>query len=251
MTATRVDMHVKILDEGVVERAKRRGIDVLVYAPHFTRWTTIRDRAERFTDDDLLVVPARELFTGDWRTRRHVLALDLQRGVPDFLTLDGAMNELVKQDAVVCVPHPGFLTISLDREHVRAYREHVDAVEVYNPKHLPWDNDRAQRLAADLDLPGFTSSYAHLPGTVGECWTEFECAIESAADLHDALRERTPRAPKHRDGPGHTARRLLEFAHIGYENTWKKLDRVYLSGTEPTHPDHVAYGGAFEDSSVY
>ncbi|WP_302082832.1 PHP domain-containing protein [Salinibaculum rarum] len=244
-------MHVKILDERVAARAKRRGIDVLVYAPHFTRWSTIRERAERFSDDDLLVVPARELFTGDWRHRRHVLALDLQRGIPDFLTLDGAVNELAKQDAVVCVPHPGFLTISLERDHIRAYRDIVDAIEVYNPKHLPRDNRRARALAAEFDIPGFTSSYAHLPGTIGECWTTFECAIDTAADLHDALRDGTPRTATHRDGLEHLGRRAIEMAHIGYENTWKKLDRVYLSGTEPTHPDHVAYGGAFEDSSVY
>ncbi|MFC7132060.1 MULTISPECIES: PHP domain-containing protein [Salinibaculum] len=244
-------MHVKVLDEGVVERAKRRGIDVLVYAPHFTRWPTIRDRAVAHSDEDLLVVPGRELFTGDWRSRRHVLALDLERPIPDFVTLSGAMAELDRQDAVTLVPHPGFLSFSLEREHIAEYRDHVDAIEVYNPKHLPWDNRRAQRLAGEFDLPPFTSSYAHLPRTVGECWTAFETAIEDAADLHAALREGVERTVMHRRGPQHTRRRVLEFAHIGYENTWKKLDRVYLSGTEPTHPGHVAYDGAFDDIRVY
>ena len=42
---TRVDMHVKILSDEVVARAKRRGIDVLVYAPHFTRLPEIRRTA--------------------------------------------------------------------------------------------------------------------------------------------------------------------------------------------------------------
>ena len=90
MTETRVDPHVKVLDADVAARAKARGIDVLVYAPHFTRLPTIRERAEAFTDDDLLVVPAREVFTGPWQERRHVLALGLDDPVPDFITLDGA-----------------------------------------------------------------------------------------------------------------------------------------------------------------
>lgn len=251
MTATRVDMHVKVLDERVVERAKARGIDVLVYAPHFTRWPTIRERAARFSDEELLVVPARELFTGDWRTRRHVLALGLQAPIPDFVTLAGAMAELDNQDAVAVVPHPGFLSFSLEREHIDQYRDQLAAIETYNPKHLPWNNREAKRFAADFDLPPFASSYAHLPGTVGECWTTFETSIDSAADLHRALREGTPRTIEHRTGVGHTLRRALEIAHIGYENTWEKLDRVYLSGTEPTHPSHVAYDGAFDGSSVY
>ena len=248
---TRVDMHVKVLDEGVVRRAKERGLDALVYAPHFTRWPDVVDRAERFSDDELLVVPARELFTGDWRTRRHVLALDLERPVPDFLTLEGSMAELAAQDAAVLVPHPGFLTVSLGREQLETYREQVDAVEVYNPKHLPWDNSRARRIAADMGLPAFTSSYAHLRGTVGECWTTFEGDVGTAAELVDAVKSGRPRQVDHRNGPSHLLRRAGEFAHLGWENSWKKFDRVYLSGTEPTHPGHVAYDGRFDDIRVY
>jgi predicted metal-dependent phosphoesterase TrpH len=248
---TRVDMHVKVLDERVVDRAKRRGLDALVYAPHFTRWPDIRARAARFSDDDLLVVPGRELFTGDWQTRRHVLALDLAAPVPDFLTLEGSMAELARQDAVVLAPHPGFLTVSLGRDHLERYRDQVDAVEVYNPKHLPWDNSRARQLAADLGLPVFTSSYAHLRGTVGECWTAFEADVPDEAALLACLREGTPRAVRHRTTATHYLRRGAEFAHLGWENSWKKFDRVYLSGTAPTHPGHVAYDGRYDDVRVY
>jgi len=244
-------MHVKVLDERVVERAKRRGLDALVYAPHFTRWPTIRERAAAFTDDELLVVPGRELFTGDWRTRRHVLALDLDSPIPDFVSLSGAMDELDRQHAVVLVPHPGFLSFSLERDHIAQYRDRIDAIEVYNPKHLPWDNRRARRLSEEFDLLPFTSSYAHLVGTIGESWTAFDADIDSAEDLHDALRDGTPRRICHRNGASHTLRRALEFGHIGYENSWKKLDRVYLSGTEPTHPGHVAYDGQFEEMRLY
>jgi hypothetical protein len=48
-----------------------------------------------------------------------------------------------------------------------------------------------------------------------------------------------------------TARSLVEFAHLGYENTWGKVDRVLLSGMEATHPGHVAYEGRFDDVRVY
>jgi hypothetical protein len=43
----------------------------------------------------------------------------------------------------------------------------------------------------------------------------------------------------------------LELGHLIYENSWKKADRLFLSATEPTHPDHIAYDGAFDDVSVY
>ncbi len=247
---SRVDLHVKVLDERVVERAKRRGLDALVYAPHFTRLPEIERRAERFSDDELLVVPAREVFTGHWQTRRHVLALGLSEPIPDFIGLDGLMDELRRQDATVLIPHPAFLTVSLGAEEVGEYRDLVDAVEVYNPKHFPHHNRRAAEIAADLDLPGYSSSYAHLRGTVGEAWTEFDRGIESEGDLLDAVESGAFR-PVHRDGAAHEARCLAEFSHLFWENSWKKLDRVFLSGTEPTHPEHVAYDGRFDDVRVY
>ncbi len=251
MSSTRVDVQVKILNDKVVRRAKERGLDMLVYAPHFTRLPTIEKRARAFSDDELTVVPAREIFTGDWRRRRHILALNLDAPIPDYITLKGALAELVAQDAVILVPHPEFLTVSLHEIHLRRHRSAFDGIEVYNPKHLPRDNRRARELAETMDLPPVTSSYAHLTRTVGEVWTEFESDLQSESDLYQALREGWERRIYHREGLGHALCRGLEFVHLGWENTWKKFDRVYLSGTEPTHPSHVAYGGEFDDVRVY
>ena len=248
---SRVDLHVKILDERVVRRAKSRDIDVLVYAPHFTRLPDIRRRARAHTDDELLVVPAREVFTGSWRNRRHVLALGLDSPIPDFITFDGALAELRRQDAAVLVPHPDFLNVSLDAADVRQCRETIDAVEVYNPKHWARHNRRARAIASGSGLPGFGSSYAHRRDTVGEVWTAFETAIEDEDDLLAALKDGASRRVFHRRGTSHRLRCAAEFAHLGYENSWQKFDRTVLSGMEPTHPRHEAYGGRFEEWCVY
>jgi len=242
---------VKVLDETVVSRAKDAGVDVLVYAPHFTRLPDVRERAAAFSDEDLLVVPGRELFTGSYRDRKHVLAVGLEEGVPDFVTLDGALTELDRQDAAVLAPHPDFLTVSLTPADVEAYRGRLDAVETYNPKHLPHHDRRARRVADAHDLPGFASSYAHLPGSVGQVWTAFDAAIDSEADLVDALRSGASRRVHHEDGAGHRRQRLAEKLHLVYENTWEKVDRLLLSGMEPTHPRHIAYDGRFDDVAVY
>ena len=244
-------MHVKRLDERVVARAKARGIDVLVHAPHFTRLPDVRSAAREFSDDDLLVVPAREIFTGSWHNRRHVLALGLTDPVPDFISLAGAMAELDRQNAVAVVPHPEFLNVGMSETDVRAYGDLVAAVETFNPKHLPWHNRRAHEIARTTDTPAFTSSYAHVPGTVGEAWTEFDEPIGTEADLLVALRERAPRRIETRSGIGHRLRCLTEFAHLGWENSWGKIDRLLLSGQEETHPRHVAYGERFDDVAVY
>jgi predicted metal-dependent phosphoesterase TrpH len=251
MARFRLDAHVKVLDERVLERAKACGLDGLVYAPHFTRLDEIRERAERFTDDELLVVPGREVFTGDWRNRKHVLAVGLSEPVPDFITLEGAMAEFDRQDATVLVPHPEFATVSLEAHDIRAHRDRLHGIEVYNPKHLDVHNDRARELASEFGLPAFGSSYAHLPNTVGEVWTEFDRDFGTPEEVVDALREGVPRSVYHRTGAEHQLRRLAEISHLLYENSWGKIDRIFLSGTEPTHPDHIAYDGRFDDVAVY
>ena len=248
---THVDPHVKLLNERVVARAKARGLDALVYAPHFTRLPEIRARADRFSDDDLLVVPAREVFTGTWRTRQHVLAVGLSDPVPDFISLSGALAEFDRQNAAVLVPHPGFLNVSLDSAAVARHADAIDAVETHNFKTSPGQNRRARALAAETGVPTFGSSYAHLSGSVGEVWTAFDRALGSESDLVAALRTAAPRRVFRRGGVVHTLRGVAEFAHLGYENSWGKVDRLFLSGTEPTHPGNVAYGGRFEDVREY
>ncbi|MES3517613.1 MAG: PHP-associated domain-containing protein [Natronomonas sp.] len=247
----RVDPHVKILDESVVERAKARGLDAIVYAPHFRRLPEIRDRAERFSDDELLVVPGREVFTGDWRNRKHVLAFGLSEPVPDFISLEGALAEFDRQDAVVLAPHPAFATVSLEAHDLRAHRERIDGIEVYNPKASKRHRREAVELAKEFSLPAFGSSYAHLRGTVGEVWTAFEDDFDTEAALASAFRSGAPRRVFHRDGIGHRLRCAAEFSHLFFENSYEKVDRVFLSGTEPTHPSNLAYEGRFDDVSVY
>lgn len=242
----RVDAHVKVLDDRVVARAKARGLDALVYAPHFTRLPEIERTAERYADEDLAVIPAREVFTGTWRNRRHVLALDLETPVPDFISLESAFETFADQDAVVLVPHPAFLTVSLDRDDIEIYRDAIHGVETYNPKHWGLHNRGAQAIAEATALPAFGSSYAHLRGTVGEAWTAFPAIDPTADAIIDAFRTGTPRSVEHRAGVGHRLRCAVEFAHLFYENSIAKFDRVVLSGTEPTHPSQAAYGGAFD-----
>jgi predicted metal-dependent phosphoesterase TrpH len=251
MDRFRLDAHVKVLNDRVVERAKEREIDAVVYAPHFRRLPEIRSRAERFSDPELLVVPGREVFTGDWRNRKHVLAVGLSEPVPDFITLEGAIAEFDRQNAVVLAPHPEFATVSLEAHDLRAHGDRIHGIEVCNTKYLEPHGERSRELAREFDLPAFGSSYAHLPGSVGEIWTAFDRDFGTAEGIVEALREGVPRGVYRRSGPDHRLRCAAEFAHLFYENSWGKIDRLFLSGTEPTHPGHIAYEGRFDGVKVY
>lgn len=246
----RVDLHIKVLTDRVVARAKSADIDAVVYAPHFVRLPEIKHRATHFSDDDLLVIPGREVFTGPWTSRKHVVALGLTEPVPDYITLPGAMEEFARQDAVILVPHPTFASVSLTEHDIEVYRDRIHAIETYNPKHFSIHNRRARALSDRFGLPAFASSYAHLRGTVGEAWTEFPDGDPTEHHILDALRYGTTRSVHHRTGVAHRLRCSLEFSHLFYENTISKLaySTVKSRGTLPTHP---VYAGRFDSVAVY
>lgn len=248
---TRVDLHVKILDDEVVRRAKQAGLDVLVYAPHFTHLSDIRERARQYTDDELLVVPARECFADRWNQRRHVLVINPSEPIPDFLTFEATMAELQRRDETLLAPHPEFLTMSLSAEDVREYRDAFDAVEVFCPKNWWFHTRRMESIADDLDLPTYVSSYSHLPSTLGEASVEYEQSIESAEDLTAAIESGTDPRCYRNDGLRSLLQRRVEFCHLTKENTWDKFVRVVLTDQEPTNPYNARYDEQFADDVSY
>ena len=248
---TRVDPHVKVLDESVVRLAKQRDLDTIVYAPHFVRLPDIEARAAAHSDAELTVLPGREIFTGDWRNRRHLLAIGLDHPVPDFISLEGALQACERQGASVLVPHPTFMTVSLTASEVQEHVQRIDAIERYNPKFLPTHTRAVGRLVRTLDVPTFGSSYAHLAGTVGEVWTEVRGRIDSVDALQVAIAENGFLRVRRREGMGHFGRRAIECGHLVWENSWKKFDRVVLHDREATHPQHPTYEGRFDAVAVY
>lgn len=247
---TRIDCHVKVLSKEVVERAIAAGLDALVYAPHFTSIDEIREAARRFTSDDLLIIPAREVFTGTWRDRKHVLGIGIREPIPDFIPLEDALTELDRQDAAVLIPHPTYMTISLDRADIRRYRDVIDAIETYNPKHFPHHNRRAKMIAGSIDASTFGSSYAHLVRTVGSVYTAFDRPIDSESSLVEALKTGEDRRIVHAKGLERLTHSTFEMAHLVWENSWQKFHRVVLDGIESTHPSNDRYADKFGNRSA-
>ena len=245
---TRVDLHVKVLSETVVNRAIQSGLDTIVYAPHFTPLPAIEREIATYAGTDLTIIPGREVFTGPWTNRRHVLAIGLTEPVPDFVSLEAAMAAFNRQDATVLVPHPEYLTIGLDVAACRRYRRQIDAIEVYNPKHRRYHNRRARRLAETLAVPGFGSSYAHLPGTVGRVWTDLRGSVETSEDLATALAAGPIRVER-QHGVAYRRQQALEQLHVGWENTWPKLKRALDPDAVSTHPERDLYADRFAVST--
>ncbi len=249
MSGFRVDPHVKVLGPSVRRRARRLGLDALGYAPHFTPWPDIVDTARTHSDETLTVIPGREIFAGSWTDRTHVLAYDLEEPIPDFLSLEETMRRLRLQRAAVVVPHPAYLSISMSPGQIRRYSDQIDAIEVYNPRLLPWHPKRARRIATELDKPMVASSYAHLPTSVGAAWSELDEPLTDIGGLSQALKDHSITAVETRHLVARSAVSALELGHLCWENTGKKLWRRLHTHRVPTHPSAPTYHQRATDGS--
>lgn len=245
-----IDPHVKILNESVVERAKARGLDAIVYAPHFTPLPDIQASARKYSDDELLVLPAREIFTGTWKNRKHLLALDLTDPIPDYIHLETAFAELLRQNAIILVPHPLFSTISVTRRDIEEYKGDIHGIEVNNLKYLWYHNTRAESMSTSVNIPEFGSSYAHLPGSIGEVTTVLPNCECERTEILSAIRDGSPRSIHAESGVMHQVRRGAELSHLVYENTLQKILHS-LHDSRTTTPSNPLYEGKFNDGSVY
>jgi len=52
-------------------------------------------------------------------------------------------------------------------------------------------------------------------------------------------------------GLRHRLQCRAEFAHLGWENSWEKFDRVVLTDREPTHPEADGYDDRFAELNAY
>lgn len=249
---TRVDPHIKILSEEVVERAKNNDIDFLVYAPHFKDLNTIKKQCKKYSSDDVKIIPGRELFTGHWSNRNHLLAIGLSSPIPDFIPLENAILEIKKQDAALLVPHPTFLTVGLSENKILSYQEYIDSIEVYNPKYWEHHIEISNKIAKELDIKPFCSSYAHIIYSIGETFIEFQNDFQNGNDVVEAIKNDQKPSLYRKNDIRHSIISKTEFFHnLLYEDTWEKFERVCLSDMEKTHPRQSYYDDRFEDMCVY
>ena len=248
---TRVDCHIKKLSPSVIARAAARGVDAVIYAPHFTPLPEIEATAAAYADAPVMVIPGREIFTGTWRSRRHILAVGMSAPVPDFITLEGALETLSEQGATVLVPHPGFANVSLTAAEVASHHERLDAIEQENFKSRRRHNRRAREIADRSGLPTFGSSYAHLPASVGATVTVFDGTLPDAASVIAAIAGDRHRRIVSELRPQSQLQGILEFSHLGWENTVQKLRRLGTPGFAATHPEAPVYADRFDDVTVY
>lgn len=162
-----------------LERARALGLQALYVTNHntlngYTQMTQYKNDHAKYKH--IQIFPAEEITIN---TGAHVIAYGISNEIKAGLPLEEVLDEIKKQDAISCAPHPFSLLDAL-REDARF----CDLVEVFNSNNVDViSNARAAQFSFQYNKTGVAGSDSHVLSTLGRCVN----IIESENNLDDVL----------------------------------------------------------------
>ncbi|MDQ6804234.1 MAG: glycosyltransferase [Actinomycetota bacterium] len=177
--------------EVLLAHARLRGLGAIAVTDHNEVSGAHEARAKA---NGVKVIVAEEVKTAD---QGEVIGLFIEEKIPRGMTLQETIAEIKRQGGLVYVPHPFDRLHSVpDYEHLLTVLDHVDAIEVFNPRvAIAEFNEEAVRFAAKYRIPAGAGSDAHVPqglGSVRIRMRAFDGPEEFMAALRDADIVRNP-----------------------------------------------------------
>jgi predicted metal-dependent phosphoesterase TrpH len=169
----------------LLETAKERGLGAIAVTDHneISGALEARDRA-----NGIKVIVGEEVKTKD---QGEVIGLFIEEKIPRGMTLEETIAEIRRQGGLVYVPHPFDRMHSVpDYEHLLTVLEHIDAIEVFNPRvAFSSFNEEAARFAAKYRIVAGAGSDSHVAqglGSVKIKMRDFDGPEEFLESLRDA-----------------------------------------------------------------
>ncbi|MXX20893.1 MAG: PHP domain-containing protein [Cenarchaeum sp. SB0661_bin_35] len=171
------DCSVSIRDQ--LEKALRQNLDAIFVTNHNTLSgydEIVRCKEDHSKFHDIMVYPAEEITTD---TGAHILAYGIYDEIPPGLPLDIILDEVRRQNAVSCAPHPFGLLDAIRDDAIQC-----DMIEVFNSNNVDViSNDRAAEFATTHSMIKMAGSDSHVLSAIGRCAN----TIESSNDLDSIL----------------------------------------------------------------
>jgi len=209
-----VDLHVHTfpasacasdaVDE-MIQEAKRIGLNAICITDHNYVWTCEQIESLR-QKHDFTVFRGNEITTD----QGDMVVFGFYDDIQGIISIDDLQRKVAAAGGVIIAAHPfrGFKTFNTtqlgltpEKASERPLFRSVNALEVFNGKVTPSENEFARQVAAALGLPGTGGSDAHAASEVGQYATEFMAPLRNEDDLVDALRSGNYRAVAYRDRP--------------------------------------------------
>jgi predicted metal-dependent phosphoesterase TrpH len=176
----------------LIEEAKRIGLDAICFTDHNFVWDPERITALQ-KKHQFLILRGNEITTD----QGDMLVFGLDEDIRGIISIESLNQKVIAANGFMIAAHPfrGFLTF--DAAHLgmtpqKAMQsplfKQVDALEVFNGKVTPKENQFAHQVAEGLNMQTTGGSDAHEVFEVGQYATRFSKPIRNEAELVDALR---------------------------------------------------------------
>jgi predicted metal-dependent phosphoesterase TrpH len=196
-----IDLHVHTFpaspcssatEDDLIQEAKRIGLDAICFTDHNFVWDPERITALQ-NKHQFLILRGNEITTD----QGDMLVFGLVEDINGIISVESLKQKVMASNGFMIVAHPfrGFLTF--DAAHLgmtpqqaiqRPLFKQVDALEVFNGKVTPKENQFAHQVAKGLNLPATGGSDAHEVLEVGQYATRFSKPIQNEAELVAALK---------------------------------------------------------------
>ena len=165
--------------------------------PFVSRIIILCGMPERITalqnEHQFLILRGNEITT----SQGDMLVFGLDEDIKGIISIESLRQKVTAANGFIIAAHPfrGFLTF--DAAHLgmtpqKAMQsplfKQVDALEVFNGKVTPKENQFARQVATGLNLPATGGSDAHEITEVGQYATRFTRPIQNEAELVEALK---------------------------------------------------------------
>ncbi|CAE6501324.1 MAG: PHP-associated domain-containing protein [Candidatus Nitrosotenuis sp.] len=171
------DCNITITEQ--LERCRTLGLGAMFVTNHNTLngYTQILEyKNDHVKYKDIQIYPAEEITTD---TGAHVIAYGIHDEIPAGLPLEEIVDEIRRQDAISCAPHPFSLLDAL-----REKAQMCDLIEVFNSNNVDViSNARATKFSMEHNKIGVAGSDSHVLSTLGRCVN----LLEAENNLDDAL----------------------------------------------------------------
>lgn len=163
--------------EVLLKTAKKKGMDGIAVTDHNTMKGARKVRKLN-KDKDFEVILGEEVQTnyGD------VIGLYLKKEIisREFFSV---VDEIKAQDGLIIIPHPfrkSTNSMHTFRYPIEKIKNKIDAIECFNARMLPGDNEKSQKVAKKLGIAGTGGSDAHFRFEVGRAYTIFDGNLRKA-----------------------------------------------------------------------
>lgn len=157
--------------EILLKTAKKRGLNGIAVTDHNTIKGALKVKKLN-KGKEFEVIVGEEISTDAGEILAYYINKEIKKG--NFFSV---MDEIKKQGAIASLSHP-FRT-SLNPAHhfkypIEKIKNKIDAIEVFNARNLPGNNEKSQKIAKKLNLAGTAGSDAHFAFEIATAFTIFD-----------------------------------------------------------------------------